>query len=84
MVEGDYRETIRNQGARHKHGSSTYQNTYLNRRINAVVQDAFLRRGTKSPYLNVLNHLGLKCDEGAPTTVYAEIMEAIGPDATVR
>lgn len=52
--------------------------------MNAVVQDAFLGRGTESPYLNILNHIGLQYDENAPTEVPDEFMRAVGPDSTVR
>jgi hypothetical protein len=52
--------------------------------MNAVVQDAFLDRGTKSPYLAILNHMGLRLDENAPKRVSDEMMRAIGPNAAVR
>ena len=69
---------------RHKAGSTVYQNSYHNARMNAVVQDAFLGRGTKSPYLALLNHMGLRSDENAPKTVPHEVMEMLGPDRNVR
>lgn len=47
-------------------------------------QDAGLGRGTESPYLDILNHLGIQCDENAPTGVSDEVMRAVGPDAKVR
>ncbi len=56
-----------------------YQKYYHNRRMNAVVQDAFLGRGTKSPYLAILNHIGLVCDENAPRSVSDEFIAAVGP-----
>ena len=52
--------------------------------MNAVSQDAFLGRGTHSPYLDILNHIGLFCDENAPTGVSDEFMRVVGPDSTVR
>jgi hypothetical protein len=69
---------------RHKAGSTVYQNSYHNARMNAVVQDAFLGRGTTSPYLALLNHMGLRSDENAPKTVPHEVMEMLGPDRNVR
>lgn len=47
-------------------------------------QDAGLGRGAGSPYLNILNHIGLQYDENAPTGFSDEVMCAIGPDSTVR
>ena len=47
-------------------------------------QDAGLGRGTASPYLDILNHIGIQYDENAPTGVSDEVMRAIGPDGTVR
>ncbi len=60
-----------------------YQKYYHNRRMNAVVQDAFLGRGTKSPYLAILNHIGLVCDENAPRSVSDEFMAAVGPNQAI-
>jgi hypothetical protein len=51
---------------------------------NAMAQDAGLGRGTESPYLDILNHIGLQYDENAPTGVSDEIMRAIGPSSAVR
>jgi hypothetical protein len=79
-----FRQSIRNQAARHKPNSAVYERYYHNVRMNAVPQDAFMDRGTTSPYLAVLNHLGLICDENAPTTVPDEIMQAVGPDTATR
>lgn len=50
---------------------------------NAVIQDAFLGRGTKSPMLTVLNFMGLQTDETAPQSVSDEVMEMIGPSRAV-
>lgn len=69
---------------RHRPNSSVYQVFYHNALMNAVVQDAFLDRGTKSPYLAILNHMGLRLDENAPKRVSNEMMRAIGPNAAVR
>jgi hypothetical protein len=52
--------------------------------MNAVVQDAFLGRGTQSPYLAIFNHMGLRLDENAPKRVPDEMMHMIGPSAAVR
>jgi hypothetical protein len=52
--------------------------------MNAVVQDAFLGRGTQSPYLAIFNHMGLRLDENAPKGVPDEMMRMIGPSAAVR
>ncbi|KAJ2906919.1 hypothetical protein MKZ38_009782 [Zalerion maritima] len=79
-----YRQSVRNQAARHQPNSAVYKRYYHNNNINAVFQDAFLGRGTASPYLTILNHLGLICDENAPTAVPDELMRAIGPDAATR
>ncbi|KAI0113277.1 hypothetical protein F4814DRAFT_449726 [Daldinia grandis] len=75
-VDTNYRRSVRDQGMRHKANSTVYQEYYNNARMNAVVQDAFqdafLGRGTQSPYLAIFNHMGLRLDENAP------------PDANVR
>ena len=47
-------------------------------------QDAGLGRGTESPYLDILNHLGIQYDENAPMGVSDEEMRIIGPDSTIR
>jgi hypothetical protein len=69
---------------RHKGGTNVYQDHYHNSMMNAVVQDAFFGRGTKYPYLAILNHMGIRSDEDAPKAVPPEIMEIVGPDRTVR
>ncbi len=69
---------------RHKPNSTVYQEHYHNAMMHAVVQDAFLNRGTASPYLAILNHMGLRLDENAPKRVSDEMMREIGPSATVR
>lgn len=51
--------------------------------MNAVVQDAFLGRGTNSPFLALLNHMGLRMDENAPKLVSDDIMEIIGSNKTI-
>lgn len=51
--------------------------------MNAVPQDAFLGRGTTSPYLTILHYLGFICDENAPTSVPDEFMDAMGPNAKI-
>ena len=50
--------------------------------MKAVLQDAFMERGTTSPYVSILTNLGLICDENAPTTVPDEVMDEV-PDARV-
>ncbi len=69
---------------RHKADSGVYQKYHHNSRMNAVVQDAFLSRGTESPYLAVLNHMGLRRDENAPKAVSEEEMCVIGPSSAIR
>ncbi|KAK0722919.1 hypothetical protein B0T26DRAFT_640837, partial [Lasiosphaeria miniovina] len=64
--------------------STVYQKYYHNAKINAVIQDAFLGRGTQTPYLAILNHIGLRLDESAPKRVPDEMMRMIGPNAAVR
>lgn len=49
-----------------------------------MVQDAFLGHGTKSPYLAILNHIGVRSDEDASKVVPPEVIEMVGPDSTVR
>ncbi|KAH7010785.1 uncharacterized protein B0I36DRAFT_356404 [Microdochium trichocladiopsis] len=44
-----------------------------------AIDDAFLGRGTKSPYLAIFNQLGLQIDEDAPTVVTDEMMRFLGP-----
>lgn len=51
---------------------------------NAMSQDAGLGRGTESPYLDILNHLGIQYDENAPMGVSDEEMRIIGPNSTIR
>ncbi|OAA36114.1 FluG domain-containing protein [Beauveria brongniartii RCEF 3172] len=51
--------------------------------MNAVVQDAFLGRGTHSPMLTILNQMGLFCDEDAPQFVPDQLMDEIGPSRAV-
>lgn len=51
--------------------------------MNAVVQDAFLGRGTRSPILAILNQMGLYRDENAPQFVPDEVMATIGPSRPV-
>ncbi len=51
---------------------------------NAIPQDAGLGRGTESPYLDILNHIGLEYDENAPMGVSDEVMCAIGPSSKIR
>lgn len=80
----NYRQSIRDQVARHRPNSTVYHRHYANARINAISQDAGLGRGTESPYLDILNHIGLEYDENAPTGVSDEVMRAIGPDSRIR
>ena len=51
--------------------------------MNAVVQDAFLGRGTSSPFLALLNHMGLRMDENAPKSVSDDVMEIIGSNKNI-
>ncbi|GKT96701.1 hypothetical protein Ct61P_14551 [Colletotrichum tofieldiae] len=52
--------------------------------MNAVVQDAFLGCGTKSPYLAIFNHKGLRSNENAPKHLPEEMMRMIGPNDAVK
>lgn len=70
-----YRQSVRDQGLRHKPNSTTYQSHDHNARMNAVVQDAFLGRGTNSTVLGLLNHMGLRMDEDAPKSISDNVME---------
>ncbi|KAJ2906068.1 hypothetical protein MKZ38_003105 [Zalerion maritima] len=89
FTDTHYRTSIRNQTARHKPNSTVYETFYQNIGMNAVPQDAFMERGTSSPYPSILNYLGLFCDENAPTQVpdedrlaskYGRASRATGPD----
>ncbi|KAK3940096.1 hypothetical protein QBC46DRAFT_364385 [Diplogelasinospora grovesii] len=80
----NYRQSIRDQGTRYRPNSTVYQRYYTNAMRNAMSQDASLGRGTESPYLDILNHLGLQYDENALTGVSDETMRMIGPDSTIR
>jgi hypothetical protein len=51
--------------------------------MRAIPQDAFLGRGTHSPLIDILNHIGLRYDENAPSEVTDEMMRLVGPDSTV-
>ncbi|KAI3327466.1 hypothetical protein F4824DRAFT_484708 [Ustulina deusta] len=84
ILDKNYRESIRDQGARHRPNSAVYQRHYANAMRNAMSQDAGLGRGTESPYLDILNHLGIQYDENAPMGVSDEEMRIIGPDSTIR
>lgn len=84
LMPENYRQSIRDQAARHRPNSTVYQRHYQNAMRNAIAQDAGLGRGTESPYLDILNHIGLKYDENAPTGVSDEVMCAIGPDSEIR
>ncbi|KAM5348918.1 hypothetical protein ACJ41O_008741 [Fusarium nematophilum] len=83
-VDENYRQSVRDQGLRHRPNSTIYQEAYHNANCNAVVQDAFLGRGTATPYLAIFNHMGLRRDENAPKVVSDELMCAIGPSSDVR
>ena len=52
--------------------------------MSAVPQDAFMERGTTSPYLTILHYLGLICDENVPTSVPDEVIDAIGLNTKIR
>lgn len=80
----NYRQSVRDQGLRHRPNSTIYQEAYHNANCNAVIQDAFLGRGTKTPYLAIFNHMGLRRDERAPKVVSDDLMGAIGPNRDVR
>lgn len=82
--QAQYRQSVRDQTLRHRPQSSIYADAYHNARVNAVVQDAFLGRGTNSPYLAIMNHMGLRCDSAAPTTVPDELIQIIGPSPRIR
>ncbi|KAI0122056.1 hypothetical protein F4814DRAFT_438190 [Daldinia grandis] len=58
ILDKNYRQLIRDQVARHRLNSAIYQRYYANAIRNAIFQDAGLGRGTESPYLTILNHLG--------------------------
>lgn len=47
------------------------------------MQDAFLGRGTSSPYLAIMNHMGIRRDENAPKAMPPEVMQMIGPSALI-
>ncbi|RYO82366.1 hypothetical protein DL766_004754 [Monosporascus sp. MC13-8B] len=83
-VDENYRQSVRDQGLRHRPNGTIYQEAYHNANCNAVVQDAFLGRGTATPYLSIFNHMGLRRDENAPKVVSDELMCAIGPSSDVR
>ncbi|KAJ2902465.1 uncharacterized protein MKZ38_000594 [Zalerion maritima] len=83
-AESNYRQSVRDQGLRHKANSTIYQEAYHNSRTNAVVQDAFLGRGTQSPYLAIFNHMGLRLNENAPKGIPDEMMRTIGPSTAIR
>ncbi|KAK6842236.1 FluG domain-containing protein [Apiospora arundinis] len=84
ILDKHYKPSIRDQGARHRANSTVYQRYYANAMRNAVAQDAGLGRGTESPYLDILNHIGLQYDENAPTGASDEVMRAVGPNSTIR
>jgi hypothetical protein len=51
--------------------------------MRAITQDAFLGRGTHSPLTDILNHIGLRYDENAPSEVTNEMMRLVGPDSAM-
>jgi len=52
--------------------------------MNAVVYDAFLGRGTQTPYLAIFNHMDFRLNEKAPKGVPDEMMRMIGSNAAVQ
>ncbi|RYP65850.1 hypothetical protein DL771_008079 [Monosporascus sp. 5C6A] len=76
--------SVRDQGLHYRPNSTVYQEAYHNARSNAVVQDAFLYRGTASTYLAIFNHMGLRRDENAPKVVSDELVRSIGPSSAER
>ncbi|KID95430.1 FluG domain-containing protein, partial [Metarhizium majus ARSEF 297] len=76
--------SVRDQGMRHRPNSTIYQEAYHNAKSNAVVQDAFLGRGTASPYLTNFNHMGFRRDENAPKVVSDDLMRSVGPSRAPR
>ncbi|RYP50238.1 hypothetical protein DL769_010978 [Monosporascus sp. CRB-8-3] len=52
--------------------------------MNAVSQDAFLGRGTHSPYLDILNHIELSALEDALQAKYGKASKAAGADKKER
>ncbi|KAK0624756.1 hypothetical protein B0T17DRAFT_492026, partial [Bombardia bombarda] len=63
----NYRPAIRDQGARHKPNSAVFQRYYNNAKRDASAQNAGLGRGTHSPYLDILSHIGVQYDENRKT-----------------
>ena len=51
--------------------------------MRAISQDAFLGRGAHSPLIDILNHIGLRYDENAPSEATDEMMRLVGPDSTI-
>ncbi|EEU40131.1 uncharacterized protein NECHADRAFT_76100 [Fusarium vanettenii 77-13-4] len=83
-VDENYRQSVRDQGLRHRPNSTIYQEAYHNANCHAIVQDVFLGRGTATLYLAISNHIGLRRDENAPKVVSDELMCDIGPSSDVR
>ncbi|KAF2179593.1 hypothetical protein K469DRAFT_533213, partial [Zopfia rhizophila CBS 207.26] len=74
---------ILDRKAHHRPNSAVCQRHYANAMRNAMSQDAGLGRSTESPYLDILNHLGIQYDKNAPMGVSDEEMGIIGPDSTI-
>lgn len=60
-----------------------YETSYVGQGMRAITQDAFLGRGAHSPLIDILNHIGLRYDENAPSEVTDEMMRLVGPDDTI-
>ncbi|TPX11403.1 uncharacterized protein E0L32_007822 [Thyridium curvatum] len=83
LLDTHYRTSVRNRGARHRPGTNVYETSYVGQGMRAISQDAFLGRGAHSPLIDILNHVGLRYDESAPTKVTEEMMRLVGPDSTM-
>ncbi|KIH94252.1 hypothetical protein SPBR_09199 [Sporothrix brasiliensis 5110] len=84
-IDKKCRKTVRNSIARHSGtNDGTFQSYYNNAKITVVTQNAYLGRETDSAYLDVFNHIGLRCDENAPTSVSDELMDGLEPTDEIR
>ena len=60
-----------------------YETSYVGQGIRAITQDAFLGCSAHLSLIDILNYIGLRYDEDAPSEVTDEMMRLVGPDSTI-
>jgi hypothetical protein len=65
LARAHYRDSVRDQGARHRLKSTVYVYYYHNAGLNDVAWNAFLQQGTAPAQLATFNHVGMRYDKNA-------------------